>query len=193
VRHPRCRGSRRPCRRRPTRPHRGGQWPPQPQRARRAGPMRMRPPTSCCRCTTRSAGQRCTAARPGERHPSRPAPTPGQPRPPLPACASGQTRGRCPRPPGGPLAARHRRARPCLLAPRPGITGTAGNADQQQRRHRAAGAELVYVLGIVVAATAGGAAVAFMVAQAWRWRRAPLCLGEGGAGHPAAPARAAST
>jgi hypothetical protein len=57
----------------------------------------------------------------------------------------------------------------------------------------AAAAEVVYVIGIVVAATAGGAAVAFMVAQAWRWRRAPLCLGEGGAGHPAAPARAAST
>ena len=38
----------------------------------------------------------------------------------------------------------------------------------------AAAAEVVYVVGIVVAATAGGAAVAFMVAQAWRWRRRRL-------------------
>jgi hypothetical protein len=38
----------------------------------------------------------------------------------------------------------------------------------------AAAAEVVYVVGIVVAATAGGAAVAVLVAQAWRWRRQRL-------------------
>jgi hypothetical protein len=38
----------------------------------------------------------------------------------------------------------------------------------------AAAAEVVYVVGIVVAATAGGAAVAVLVAQAWRWRRRRL-------------------
>jgi hypothetical protein len=35
----------------------------------------------------------------------------------------------------------------------------------------AAAAELVWVLGIVVAVIAGGAAIAFMVALASRWRR----------------------
>jgi hypothetical protein len=38
----------------------------------------------------------------------------------------------------------------------------------------AAAAEVVYALGIVVAATVGGVAVALIVAQAWRWRRRRL-------------------
>jgi hypothetical protein len=58
----------------------------------------------------------------------------------------------------------------------------------------AAAAEVVYVVGIVVAATAGGAAVAVLVAQAWRWRRrrldaarAEVLTAPSAAGRPAAP------
>ncbi len=144
---------------------------------------------------------RYPAARLGDRHASRPAPTPGQPRTPRPDGTSGQTRGRCPRPPGGPPAARHRRAGPRLLAPRPGMPGTAWDADQQRHRRAAVAAELVWVLGIAVAVIAGGAVVALMgglglaVAPPTAGRgphRAPgLCPGEGGAVRPAAPSRAA--
>ena len=65
--------------------------------------------------------------------PKPPASTRGQPTTPRPDRSCGQTRGRCPRLPGGPPTARHRRARPRPQATRPDIPGTPGDADQRRR------------------------------------------------------------